>query len=282
MTALGFPSKLTIVVFVVTSMFSVGLALSLSQIRESLRSARLIFSALFANFFLVPMFAYFIAKVMALDKPLAIGLLLLGTGAGAPLLPKLVEFARGNLAFSTGLMVLLMGITTVYMPIVVPILLPAAHVSSWKLAKPLLTATLTPMTLGLLVRARKESFARRLEPYVRRASTVALILAIIVVLAANYRAVSTVGWHGILAGGLLLLVSFSCGLVLGGRTAGTRSVLMFGTAQRSISAAFLVAAETFSDSAVLVMLIVVALMDVCIQIPIAIAVGRRRAVHCVT
>jgi BASS family bile acid:Na+ symporter len=276
MPSLEFAAKFAIFSFVVTSMLSVGLGLSLSQILESLRSTRLIFSALLANFVLVPMLSYFIIRVIALSRPHAIGILLLGTGAGAPFLPKLVEFARGNLAFAVGLMFLLMTITIVYMPMVLPILLPTAHVGAWAIAKPLVTVMLIPLSLGLLLRARKEDFAMYFEPYMRQASTLALVLAIILVLAANYhKAVRMIGFNAILAGAVLLLVSLGCGFVLGGASADTRSVLAFGTAQRDISAAFVVAVENFSDPDVVIMLIVVALLGVCIQIPIALALGRR-------
>jgi BASS family bile acid:Na+ symporter len=81
----------------------------------------------------------------------------------------------------------------------------------------------------------------------------------------------------------LLLAWSSCfspsvvAFVLGGPSAETRSVLALGTAQRDISAAFVVAVENFSDPDVVVMLIVLALLGVCIQIPIALALGRRAA-----
>jgi BASS family bile acid:Na+ symporter len=277
-TPLEGSARVAIFIFVVTSMLSVGLGLSLSQILEPFRSTRLVLSALAANFVVVPMLAYLITRVIALAEPLAIGILLLGTGAGAPFLPKLAEFAKGNLAFAVGLMFLLMTVTIVYMPIVLPILLPTAHVSAWAIAKPLVTVMLIPSSLGLLVRAHKEAFAMYFEPYLRQASTLALLLAITLVLAANYRkAVSMIGFNAILAGVVLLLISLGCGFVLGGASADTRSVLAFGTAQRDISAAFVVAEKNFSDPVVLVMLIVVALLGVCIQIPIALAFGRRAA-----
>jgi BASS family bile acid:Na+ symporter len=279
-TALEFSARLAIFTFVVASMLSVGLGLSLSQIRDSLRSTRLIVAALVANFVLVPMFAYIITKVIALTPPLAVGILLLGTGAGAPFLPKLAEFAKGNLAFAVGLMVLLMVVTIVYMPVVLPILLPTAHVGAWSISKPLITVMLIPLTLGLLVRTGKEAFARQLEPYLRHASTIVLVLAIILVLAANYhKAVRTIGWNAIFAGALLLLLSLACGVALGGPSTDIRSVFALATAQRDISAALVVAVENFPDSDVVVMLIVVALLGVCVQIPIAVAVGRRASLH---
>jgi BASS family bile acid:Na+ symporter len=278
--ALQLAAKLAILLFVVTNMLGVGLGLRVSQILEPLRSTRLMLLALAANFVLVPMLAYFITRVVALDKPLVIGILLLGTGAGAPFLPKLAEFARGNIGFSVGLMLLLMTVTIVYMPIVLPSLLPRAHVSPWSVAKPLVTVMLIPLTLGLLVRACKETSARRLEPCLRRASTIALVVVIILVLAANWhRAVRTIGFNAILAGALLVLLSLGCGFVLGGPSADTRSVLAFGTAQRDISAALLVAVENFPDPGIVVMLIVVALLGVCIEIPLAVALGRCDTLH---
>lgn len=53
-----------------------------------------------------------------------------------------------------------------------------------------------------------------------------------------------------------------------------RNVLAFGTAQRDISAALLVAVETFSDSRIVVMLILMVLLGVSIEIPIAIKLGK--------
>lgn len=268
-------AKLAILTFVVSSMFSVGLGLSVSQIIDSLRSRRLLLSALGANFVAVPALAYAITKLVPLDKPIAIGILLLGTSAGAPFLPKLAEFAKGNTAFSVALMVLLMAITVVYMPLLLPILIPAAHVSSWSVAKPLVTVMSPPLILGLLVRASRETWARLWEPYLRRASTFTLVLAVIAVMVANYHELKrTIDVNAIAAGVLLILVSFGIGFALGGPTPELRNVLAFGTAQRDISAALLVAVETFSDSRTVVMLILMVLLGVCLEIPIALALGR--------
>lgn len=51
-------------------------------------------------------------------------MIIAGAAAGAPFLPKLVQTARGSLALGVGLMVVLMGESIVYLPIVLPLLLP--------------------------------------------------------------------------------------------------------------------------------------------------------------
>lgn len=94
-------------VFVISSMLSMGLSLTTKQIIDPLRNVRLVALALVANFILMPVFAYALTLILPLNESITIGLILLSTAAGAPFLPKLVEVAKGNITFSVGLMVLL-------------------------------------------------------------------------------------------------------------------------------------------------------------------------------
>jgi bile acid:Na+ symporter, BASS family len=135
---------------------------------------------------------------------------------------------------------------------------------------------LLPLALGLVVKARNEAFACHLEPYFRRGSTIALMLGVVLVLGANFRSLAqTMSWNVILAGAVLVLGSIGCGFVLGGPSSETRRILALGTAQRDFSAALLVAVENFRNPTVAAMLIVVALLGLCLQVPIAFAFGRR-------
>ena len=128
MDLLGKAVPVAMLSFVVSSILAMGSGLTVVQIIEPLRDIRLVVLALIANFVVLPLGAFALAKVLQLDEPLAIGLLLLGCAAGAPFLPKLVQIAKGNLAFAVGLMVLLMIVTVGYLPIVLPLLLPGVAV----------------------------------------------------------------------------------------------------------------------------------------------------------
>ena len=55
--------------FVVSSMLAMGAGLTVSQIFEPLRNARLVVLALLANFVLMPLGALALAKVLWLDEP---------------------------------------------------------------------------------------------------------------------------------------------------------------------------------------------------------------------
>ena len=71
-----------VIVFAVTSMFSVGVTYTLRQIVGPLRSLRLVALSLVANFLLVPAWAVLLTWLLQLDEPYAIGILLVSTAAG--------------------------------------------------------------------------------------------------------------------------------------------------------------------------------------------------------
>src|SRR4051812_16088664 len=123
--------------FVLSSMLAVGLGLTVAEILAPLRKVRLVSLALLANFVLMPAGALVIARLLRLDEPLAAALLLLGTAAGAPFLPKLAGIAKGDLGFAVGLTVLLMVLTVAYMPLVLPLLLGGVSVDAVAIARSL-------------------------------------------------------------------------------------------------------------------------------------------------
>ncbi len=95
-------SSVAVVVFVVSSTLGVGLSLTVGQILAPLKNARLVVLFLAANFVLAPLVALGLWRVLGLDEPLGIGLLLCRLAAGAPFLIKLAEFAKADLAFAWG------------------------------------------------------------------------------------------------------------------------------------------------------------------------------------
>ncbi len=274
-----FLSKITplaLLVFVVSSMLAVGLSLTVGEILLPLRNRRLVSLALLANFVLMPFAAWAIAKLLQLDEPLGAALLLLGTAAGAPFLPKLAAVAKGSLAFAVGLMVVLMALTVGYMPLVLPLLLNGVSVDPLKIARSLVLLMLIPLVVGLGVKSRYGAVAARMAPLLNRVSTLSLILLIVLLLATNVQNIADMfGTRGVLASILFLLASFGTGWLLGGPGPDTRGVLALGTAQRNIAAALVVGGQNFSDPKVVVMVAVVAIVGLLVLMPLARVAGRR-------
>jgi bile acid:Na+ symporter, BASS family len=258
-----------LLVFVVSSMLAVGLSLTVAQILAPLRNARLVILALVANFVLMPLAALLIARVFRLDQPLGVALLLLGGAAGAPFLPKLAGVAKGNLAFSVGLMVLLMVLTVGYMPIVMPLLLEGVSIDPMEIARSLVLLMLLPLVIGLAVRARFAGAAGWAAPVLNRVSTLSLILMVVLMLVTNLRnIIDLFGTRGVLASIVFLVVGFGLGWLLGGPERDTRSVLAMGTAQRNIAAALVVGGQNFDEPRVVVMVVVVAIVGLLVLMPL--------------
>ena len=240
--------NLSVLVFVITSMLAMGFNLTVSQIIEPLRNVRLVVLALVANFILVPILAYVILLIIPLEQGLATGLILMATAAGAPFLPKLAQAAKGNMAFSVGLMVLLMVVTIVYMPLVLPFLLQGVEVDALAIAKSLIFLMLIPLIIGLFVKARYESTAETLQPHMSTISTGAIVVLMVLGIVLNFSSIiGIIGTGGIAAILIFLISALVMGYFLGGSDANLRSVLGLGTAQRNLSAAIVVAAQNFSD-----------------------------------
>jgi BASS family bile acid:Na+ symporter len=268
-------AMLSVLVFVISSMLSMGLNLTMKQIIDPLKDAKLVILALVANFILVPLVAYAITLILPLDESVSIGLILLSTAAGAPFLPKLVEVAKGNLAFSVGLMVLLMVVTIIYLPLVLPLLLSGVEVNPWDIAKSLIIMMLIPLAIGLFIRARYEDSAAKLQPTFAMAANIGILVLSVLGLVLNFSSmIALVGSFGILAAIIFVLAALVISYLLGGSDPGIKSVMGLGAAQRNISAALVVAAQNF-DADVITYLMVVAIIGFVILFPAAGELGKR-------
>ena len=257
-------------VFVLSSMLAMGLGLKVAQITAPLRNLRLVAMSLLANFAVMPLGAILLARVLRLDEPLGVGLLLLGVAAGAPFLPKLAQIAKGNLAFAVALMVLLMVITVGYLPLVLPILLPGVSVNPVKIARSLVLLMLLPLAGALAVNAKLPAAAARAKPLFDRLSSLGLVLVVLLLVVVNFNDVlSLFGTRAILAGLLFIALGYVVGWALGGPGSDTRPVLGLGTAQRNIAAGLVVGSQSFSDPRVVVMVVVVAMVSLLILLPLS-------------
>jgi BASS family bile acid:Na+ symporter len=247
-----------------------GLSLTVGQILVPLRNFKLIALALLANFVLMPLAAFSIARLLRLDQPLEIAFLLLGTAPGAPFLPLLARISKGNLAFAVGLTVLLMVLTVVYMPLVLPLMLEGVSVDPLKIGRSLVFLMLLPLAVGLLTRARLSGLAAKLQPSLSRLSILSLALLIVLLLITNMQNVlSLYGTRGVLASVFFIAAGSAIGWVLGGPQASDRGVMALGTAQRNIAAALIVAGQNFTDPKVIVMVVVVAIVGLLLLMPFA-------------
>jgi predicted Na+-dependent transporter len=263
--------------FVVSSMLVMGMSLTVDQIVAPLRNLRLVVLALVASFVIVPVTAFILKAVIPMEEQLQIGLILMASAHGAPFLPKLTQIAKGDLAFSVGLMTLLIVATVVYMPIVLPVLLPGVTVDAGQIAGSLFFQMIVPLAIGLLVRARWEEAADEAKKPLAQISNVSLVLLLVLMLGLNIQnVIDLFGSGALLATLILTVVAVVAGYLLGGPGRDTRNVLALGTALPNMAAGFLVANGSFADQPnVLVFLAGAGLIVMIINFPLAAEFGKR-------
>lgn len=276
--ALDIVAKGAVLAFVLASMATAGLGLGARAIVGPLRPARRVTLALVASFVVAPAVAWALAAAFRLAPPHATGLILLGSAAGAPFLPKLAELARGDVAFSVGLMLLLTVGSAVFMPVALPFLTPGLSANPWPVLRPILLTMLLPLAVGMLIRARSPRWATHLRPYFAWASNVGMALTVVLLIGLNGRAMlDTLGSGAVAAALLFVLAMLAIGYVIGGASPASRAVLGLGTAQRNIAAALIVATGNAANPEVAITVLVCTLAGLLVLLPAAAIFGRHKS-----
>jgi BASS family bile acid:Na+ symporter len=267
-----------VLLFVITNMLALGMGLTLKEVIAPLRNVALSLKAFLANFVLVPLVAYALVQSFHLEHGYALGLILLATAAGDPFVTKASQMAKGDPAYTVALMVALQVVTVLYMPIVLPFLLPGVKVDPLEIAKPLIVLMLIPLAIGFFVRARYERIARLLSGLLDKFSSVviAVALSMFVVLYFN-QIMGTWGQRVILSSLIFVCAAFAFGYLLGGPRQLNRSVLALNTGVRGYSAAMLVGVTNFpSEGTMLLMIITALVVGIVTMIPVAATILRRK------
>jgi bile acid:Na+ symporter, BASS family len=268
-------ARVAVLVFVVACMAAAGLGLGIGDVVAPLRRGRLVTLALVANFVIAPAVAWALAAAFHLEAPYATGLVLLGAAAGAPFLPKLAELARGDVAFAVGLMLLLTVGTAAFLPLALPLLAPGLSAEPWAILRPILLTMLLPLVVGMLVRNCSVRWANRLRPAAGVVSNVSVVLAVLLLIGLNVRAMlDTLGSGAVAAAVVFVLAMVAVGYMLGGPAAATRSVLGLGTGQRNVAAALVVASGNADDPRVVIMILVSTIAGLVVLVPVARILGR--------
>jgi BASS family bile acid:Na+ symporter len=273
-------AKYSIIGFVVGHLLALGMRLTVQEIAAPLRRPRLVVVALVTNFVLGPVFAYLSARLISVMIPLeqgyVVGLLIIGSAAGSPMLPKWVKLAKGDLGLGVALMVLLMGTSIFSLPLVLPLLISGVDVEAWRVAESLILMILVPFIVGLLIKGRYPGVAAKLEPPLDRFSSVCLIVVIVAVLALYWESLfSAVGEGAIAACMLCLALLMAAGYLLGGPDMGTRRVLALGSGQRNIEAVLLIASTSVAEPKVIVMAVIAVLVSIIMLLGTAAVFGHR-------
>src|SRR5262245_48242214 len=99
-----------------TIMLSMGLQVTLRAVVDSARPAGVVSFGLVANYVLVPAVTVALLALVQPDPMVSVGFFILAVCPGAPVGPPLTGIAKGNVALSISLMVILAGLSAILAP----------------------------------------------------------------------------------------------------------------------------------------------------------------------
>ncbi|PGF13904.1 sodium symporter [Natrinema sp. CBA1119] len=241
------------IVFVLSTMFSMGVKLSLSQLVNALRKWRLLTKSLVVNLVVVPLIAYLLVRTVSVETGFAAGIVLLAVSPGAPFGPKLAEVSDSDVAFASGLMAILCMLSVVTIPVSLLLLLPGdVAVDPLAIGRMVLGIQLVPLLLGLGLSFALTRFVDRLHTLIQRLSDYTFVgLIVLLVVVYSDSMVSLVGTGTLGLSTVAVGASLVLGYALGGPARETREVLATTTAARNAAIALFIATTGFSDPNVL-------------------------------
>jgi len=240
--------NISIAVFIAGVLFSAGLEVTIEQVFKPLRNGPVVARALIANLVLTPLFVYAMSVWFPLERPYMIGVLLYGFAAGAPYTPKLVGAAAGDVPNSIAATMLLTVLTIMYMPLVLPFLIPGTEIGIWAIAKPLLLQMFVPLVIGLAIRHFRDRLAAKMLKPANLVVNLSLVVFLVLAVVNHGDALSaTIGTGTITSAIVLTLAAFGIGYLLGPGGKKGKVTLGLITTARNIGAAATIATANFKD-----------------------------------
>jgi bile acid:Na+ symporter, BASS family len=260
-----------ILIYVLSGMLALGLSQTVRQILDPLRNMRITISAVVASYIILPLLAAAIARLFGLDPSLRYGLVLLAMAAGAEAGPIFTAKSNANTGLSGGILAMSIGITIIYIPLMIGVLLPDVHFDVKKLLLKLILTIVAPLLLGLFIRARFEKMAHAVEKYLHMISRLFVILLLLTLIGLYYKQIiGLFGTYAILAGVIYCIASFGVGYLLGWPERGTMLAMGFMHGARNTSVAVMVANSVFNDQPnVMLMIATMVILILVILIPVS-------------
>ena len=174
-------------------MFGMGLTLSINDFSRLFSYPKAVFVGLLNQLIFLPLIGFLIIFMFDLKPSMAIGVMILSLCPGGPTSNLITQVARGNIGLSVTLTALASLITVFSIPIILSKFITyftgdTAIVIELPIVKTMLQIlliTIIPISIGMIIRKKKMSFALQMERPMRIASTVMFIVIFLLVMIAN-------------------------------------------------------------------------------------------------
>lgn len=180
-------------------MFGMGLTLRWEDFRVVFTRPRDVIIGCIAQFTIMPMLAWILARLFSLDDALAIGVLLVGCCPGGTASNVITYLAKGDLALSVGMT----SVSTLIAPVMTPLLVlllagKNIDVNVTAMILSILWVVILPIAAGLLVKRLWPQQTEQATAYLPALSSLAIATIVMIVIAASAQK--------LLTGGLIIIV----------------------------------------------------------------------------
>ena len=248
MSFLGTASKALIIVFLLSSMVSIGLEVTLKEIMLAARNKRLLTRALFANLILVPLLGLGIARILPMPMNVETGFLLLAAAPGAIFAINFTRRTQDSVPFAAALLFALTVLSVVVTPFLAQLMLNIDQPITLhydRAIQALFLYVLLPLLAGLALNRWASAVALRLRKPVSACSGISFVVVTVMTTGLKSAATKQIGINGLVAILLLIAASMVTGWMLGGPDRGTRRVLTVNTSMRNVALALAIASRSF-------------------------------------
>ncbi len=179
-------STIILALSLIIIMLGMGLSLVTNDFKRILIYPKAIFIGLANQIIILPLIGFAIAIAFPLKPEIAIGIMILAACPGGPTSNLIAHLAKGDLALSVSLTAISSLITIITIPFIVNFalihFLNEGQVIKLNVLKTIIqicAIIVVPVSIGMLIRRYKESFALKMEKPVRKASGIVIALVII-------------------------------------------------------------------------------------------------------
>jgi BASS family bile acid:Na+ symporter len=237
--------------FLIATMVSIGLQVTLPELRLALSDRRLLLRAVLVNFLLVPLLALLLVRLLPLSANVSVALLLLAVSAGGPNAIQFTSKVKGGLANAAALLFILSLLSVPLAPALGQALLSTGKSLDLPVGRALaglLLYLLLPLLAGLAVHRLKPRLAEVLAKPLMLLGTIAFVVVVVRTMAVKKAAMAALVGPELLAMLMLIVGSMVLGWLFGGPARETRRVLASTTGMRNAAIALLIALRSFAGT----------------------------------
>ena len=174
-------------------MFGMGLSLVSGDFTRLFTYPKAVLVGLCNQLMFLPLIGFTIVVLFGLNPSMAIGVMIISICPGGPTSNLITQVSRGNIGLSVTLTALSSLITVFTIPILLSKFIAyfsgdtdvVIQIPILETMLQILVITVIPVSIGMMIRKRREAFALRMEKPMRTASTVLFVIIFLIIIIAN-------------------------------------------------------------------------------------------------